>query len=420
MVDGRGHILRRAHAARTMQRSIPTHASIPHGSMKLVLAAISLALFMDSLVYGMIAPVVPYYADVIGASDLEIGIIFSAYPIVQLLTLMPVGALSDRYGRRPFIILGLIILIVSTIAFAISDNVPQLILTRGIQGLAASCTITAGLALVSEGVPSDRRGGTLAVATASQGAGIMAGPLFGGSLVDVGGYPFPFLVAAALTLIILTLTATALRGPRPKHLERDRCARTGHGEVLRDKTVLAIVLIVVIWGVGFGIIEPAYPLYLSEDFSATASMIGVFFTAMSIPSVLSQPFFGRLSDKIGRKRIVITASLLFSMLFSLMAMVDSFSLLLAVSALLGMSSGMLWAPSLPLMIESMTRRLGKGSAGIANGLYNSAWALGLAGGPLIFGLLVEPIGLEPISLVYSTIAAAIAVASIWLITECRG
>jgi MFS family permease len=189
--------------------------------------------------------------------------------------------------------------------------------------------------------------------------------------------------------------------------------------VLRDKTVLAIVLIVVIWGVGFGIIEPAYPLYLSEDFSATASMIGVFFTAMSIPSVLSQPFFGRLSDKIGRKRIVITASLLFSMLFSLMAMVDSFSLLLAVSALLGMSSGMLWAPSLPLMIESMTRRLGKGSAGIANGLYNSAWALGLAGGPLIFGLLVEPIGLEPISLVYSTIAAAIAVASIWLITESR-
>ncbi|HPP45697.1 MAG TPA: MFS transporter, partial [Methanomassiliicoccaceae archaeon] len=163
--------------------------------MKLVLAAISLALFMDSLVYGMIAPVVPYYADVIGASDLEIGIIFSAYPIVQLLTLMPVGALSDRYGRKPFILLGLVTLVISTVAFAISVNVPQLILTRGLQGLAASCTMTAGLALISEGAPPDKMGGTLGIATASQGAGIMAGPLFGGSLAEVGGYNFPFLVA---------------------------------------------------------------------------------------------------------------------------------------------------------------------------------------------------------------------------------
>lgn len=384
-----------------------------------LLAVVSMVLFVDALVYGMIAPVVPSYAHVMGASDLEIGLIFSAYPIVQLLTLMPVGALSDRYGRKPFILLGLVTLVISTVAFAISVNVPQLILTRGLQGLAASCTMTAGLALISEGAPPDKMGGTLGIATASQGAGIMAGPLFGGSLAEVGGYNFPFLVAAALTLAILSLTVIALRGYRPQCPGRVECGRTDWGEVLRERTVFAIVLIVVIWAIGIGILEPAYPLHMSENFGATASMIGAFFTAMSIPNVLSPPFFGRLSDRIGRKMLVVVAALLFAVLFSILSMMDSFTLLLLVGTLLGLTSGMLWAPSLSLTIESISRRVGKGSDGIATGIYNSAWAIGLAGGPFIFGLLVDPIGLIPISLAYSVIAAAVAIASIWLITESR-
>ncbi|HPP45193.1 MAG TPA: MFS transporter, partial [Methanomassiliicoccaceae archaeon] len=184
-------------------------------------------------------------------------------------------------------------------------------------------------------------------------------------------------------------------------------------------TVFAIVLIVVIWAIGIGILEPAYPLHMSENFGATASMIGAFFTAMSIPNVLSPPFFGRLSDRIGRKMLVVVAALLFAVLFSILSMMDSFTLLLLVGTLLGLTSGMLWAPSLSLTIESISRRVGKGSDGIATGIYNSAWAIGLVGGPFIFGLLVDPIGLIPISLAYSVIAAAVAIASIWLITESR-
>lgn len=325
-----------------------------------LLAVVSMALFIDTLAYGLIVPIVPSYAYTLGASDLEIGIIFAAFPVVELLTMLPIGALSDRYGKKPFIIIGLVSLVISTVAFATSGNVPQLILTRGLQGFAASCTMTAGLALISDGTSSDKMGGSLGIATAAQGAGLMAGPLVGGALVEMGGYTFPFIIAAVLATMISMLTVIALRGFRPQQQGKVARERFNWGEVLKDRTLFAIILIVAIWALGFGFLEPAYPLYLSESFGATATMIGIFFTAMSIPNILSQPLFGRLSDRIGRKKMVVVAALLFAVLFSLMAMAKSFVMLLPVAALLGLVSGMLFAPSLPLMIDTLSKRWGNG------------------------------------------------------------
>lgn len=388
------------------------------GGFTLLIVAIAVALFVEAVAYGLIAPVLPSYAYGLGASDLEVGIIFAIYPAAQIAAMIPVGILSDRYGRRRFIILGLIGLAVSTLAFALSTETWELILTRGLQGLAASSTMTAGLALVSEKSASGSMGGSLGIATAAQGGGYVAGPVMGGLLMELGGYALPFLVTTAMAVAITGFAYFALRdiddGAGREKITSGR--GLPWGRLFRDRTVLSTILIITTWAVGFGFLEPAYAVYLPDKFAANAAMVGAFFAAVSLPYAFAQPLFGRLADRIGRKRPMIVSSITYAALFFLLTVPDDFIVTAAVGALMGLSQGILFATSLPLLINALGR-LERGTEGMATGLFNTCFAVGIVAGLMVFGLFIGSLGLANLSLIYSALVAASAIAAMFLAVE---
>lgn len=388
-----------------------------HGSSLLVVA-VAVALFVEAVAYGLIAPVLPSYAYSLGASDLDISIIFATYPAAQMVAMIPLGILSDRYGRRKFIILGLIGMAVSTLAFALSTETWELVLTRGLQGLAASSTMTAGLALVSERAIPGRMGGSLSIATATQGGGYVAGPVMGGFLMEWGGYALPFLVTTAIAIVVTVFACFVLRGvdegtgrgkaPRATGLLRRRS--------LRDRTVLSTIVLISAWAVGFGFLEPAYAVYLPDRFAASSAMVGTFFAAVSIPYAFSQPLFGRLSDRSGRKWPMIISSLMYATLFFLLTVQGDYVSTTAVGALMGLSQGILFATSFPLLITALGR-IERDTEGMATGLYNTCFAVGIVGGLMMFGFFIGTMGMMKLSLIYSALVAASAIAAAFLATE---
>ncbi|WP_019178245.1 MFS transporter [Methanomassiliicoccus luminyensis] len=383
----------------------------------LIIAVVAVALFMEAVTYGLIVPVVPSYAYSLGASDLEVGIIFATYPAAQMVSMMPIGILSDRYGRSRFIVLGLVAMAASTLAFAMSTEKWELVLTRGLQGLASSCTMTAGLALVSEKAASGSMGGSLGIVTATQGGGYVAGPVMGGLLMEWGGYALPFLVTTTVVIAVAVFAYFALRSVDEEGRGRIAPSRgLPWRKLFRDRTVLSAVLVIVAWAVGFGFLEPAYAVYLPERFAANAVMVGVFFAAVSIPYAFSQPLFGRLSDRIGRKWPMIVSSIVYAMLFSLLVVPDDFVATTGVGALMGLSQGILFATSLPLLISALGR-IEQGTEGMATGLYNTCFAVGIVAGLMAFGLFIGTLGLANLSLIYSALVAVSAIAAAFLAVE---
>ncbi|MBX6395516.1 MAG: MFS transporter, partial [Alicyclobacillaceae bacterium] len=167
---------------------------------------VAAAVFLDTVVYGTIVPIVPLYLEEIHAPAWALGAVFAAYSIGLLAGGVPFGVLSDHWGRRPVLLLGLAGLLATTLAFAFSVNVWLLIVSRLLQGLAAAAIWSAGLALVADVAPPDRRGRYISLSMVGTNLGTIVGPVFGGTVAGWLGRPAPFLcIAGASALLLLAL-----------------------------------------------------------------------------------------------------------------------------------------------------------------------------------------------------------------------
>jgi MFS family permease len=126
--------------------------------LKHPLALICFAVFVDSLLYGVIIPVIPLYAEDWGASHTELGIFFSIYSIGLILASVPLGIISDRKGRKAFLVGGMFALTFANLAYALSDTMGEVMICRALQGISAAATYTCGLSLISDLSPSEVRG----------------------------------------------------------------------------------------------------------------------------------------------------------------------------------------------------------------------------------------------------------------------
>lgn len=159
---------------------------------KAALMVVGLAVFIDMLIYGLVVPILPRYADSLGATQTEIGFLFSSYAIALFIATPVFGLLTDRIGRKTPLLWGLIGLIASTLMFAIAHTFWLLVVARALQGIAAAMTWTAGLALLADLYPSEERGKAMGLALSGQAAGTLLGPTIGGWLYQWGSYQLPF------------------------------------------------------------------------------------------------------------------------------------------------------------------------------------------------------------------------------------
>ncbi len=381
-----------------------------------LLVLVCLLVFVDSVGYGLIVPVLPRYSQELGVGDFGIGFLFSVYAIAVLLAGIPLGWMSDRLGRKPFIIFGMLAMSGAFIFYALAEGYWMLVVARTLDGLTAAATWSAGLALLGDYYQDEVMGEKMGYAMGAAALGGIAGPLIGGVMYDLAGYRAPFYMVAALCAVI-GVAAFFLREDR-SHIQRSAKFAAMVRPMLHNRMLMLACLIALVTTIGFGMLEPTLPLHLEDEFSMSTTGVGILFGILTAVFALGSPLAGRLSDRAGRKTPIITGLLGTALIMPLLPLASSLFLLGLGMAGLGMFLALFDTPSLPMITEALPRKPGEGSNyGMAFGLFNIFWSLGYAIGPLMGGAIYGAASLFQAYLAFSLLMVVLAVAVALNLTE---
>ena len=350
---------------------------------------VALALFTDTLLYYLLVPLLPAYARTYGLSQMGVGILFGSYSVSLLVGTYPLGRLADRVGRRGPMVAGLAGLFASTLLFAFARSYPLLILARVLQGLSATATWTAGMALLADHFPRQARGRAMGTAFAFANLGVLVGPTLSGYLSQHHGLRAPFYLAAGLVLLDAVARLTLL-----KDVQRVPGTRLGFRDLLGNATIRVFAGAMALGAGLWALLESTLPLYLDGHLRLTPTTIGLCFGAAAGVHLLSSPLMGALSDRIGRKNVLMAGLLLAVPLIPLPVFVHSLGALLVAMACSGLLASLIMSPASPALADAVAR-MGSDSYASAFGLLNLAYAVGMMLGPLLGSATVQALGIRP-------------------------
>ena len=356
---------------------------------KKALFVVTLAVFTDMFIHGMIVPILPIYAGSLGISQTALGFLFGSYALALLITTPIFGMISDKLGRRGPMLWGILGLAAATLLFAFANTFWFLLLARILQGCAAAITWTAGLALLADFYPSEERGQAMGIALSGQAMGILVGPSLGGWLYQIGGYMFPFFVAAGLGVLDGLLRLLLLK----EEPHREKQTEQQPFELLRNQQFLLIVGAVMIGAAVPSALQPTLPARFEAVFHATPLVIGLLFAVPTIAYAIIAPLIGRLSTKLGHARMTVLGFIITALAMAFVTLPSNIYLEIAALSLIGIGMGMILAPSLPRMAD-LAQEKENASYGFTFAIYNTAYSVGMMMGPVLSGLLSENFGLQ--------------------------
>jgi DHA1 family solute carrier family 18 vesicular amine transporter 1/2 len=361
----------------------------------LLLALVTLAVSADIIAYSIAAPVLPDVGRRLGASPGTIGLLFASFGVTLFLASIPMGAVSDRAGRKRPMIAGLVALALSTLAFGFADRLLWLFAARLVQGAADAVTWVVGLALVADLYGPGERGRMTGFVMSGASFSYMIGPSVGGWLYEIGGLRLPFLAVAALSTATLTAWLV-LDVPRPPERARQPMPMSA---MMRAPGVGRCIALVIVAAATFSMVEPIGSLYLSS-LGVTPARVGLVFGAGALANSLLHPIYGRLGDRFGPRTMTVAGLLVCGLVLPLYALTWSFASAIVLFVVTAAAISVPLTPSLAYMVEVVSQARG-GSYGVAYGVYNVAWAIGLLAGPAIAGYVYELLGFSRLILMWA-------------------
>jgi MFS transporter, DHA1 family, solute carrier family 18 (vesicular amine transporter), member 1/2 len=364
---------------------------------------VTLATFVDLLTYSVAVPVLPDLATRLGASPTTIGFLFASFGVTLFGVSIPMGGLSDRIGRRAPMVGALVALAASTLLFAFATSLPWLFAARLVQGAADAMTWVVGLALIADLYSPQERGRIVGIMMSGTSFGLMVGPSVGGWLYEFGGIRTPFVVVAVFAAAIAAGFAV-IEMPAPSHARS-----VPIGRVLAVPAVRACVAAAIAGSATIAMLEPVLSLFFAAEIQMSPSRVGSVFGVAALASTLAHPVWGALSDRFGAQRLMtigLVASGCFMPLMTLTSGAWSAAILLAIFWPL---LGMIVTPSLALIGDAASAA-GIESFGVAYGLYNVAWAIGLMSGPAIGGYVYDRTGFQPLVFLWAPALIAFTLA----------
>jgi multidrug resistance protein len=359
-----------------------------------VLACITAATFTDLVAYSVSVPILPDLAARFDASPTMIGLLFASFGLSLLMCSVPMGAISDRIGRKGPMIFGLALLAISTIAFAYAQSLPMLFAARLVQGAADGMTWIVGFAMIADLYGPEERGRAMGLAMAGSTLGIIIGPVFGGWLYQVGGIRLPFLIVAAMALIDLAVFAVV--APRTKGTGASAPLR----RVLTHRPVAITALVVIAGGGTIAMLEPVIPLVMRSRLGLGPAAIGTLFGIAAVASTTMHPISGRLSDRWGAMPIMMIGLIGSAFVLPLLNFATDFRSAAFAMVPMWIVFSMIVTPSLAYMAQ-VASAAGFEAYGVVYGVYNMAWAIGLMIAPALGGFVLERAGLEALTVGWS-------------------
>src|SRR5262245_10949535 len=245
-------------------------------SRAFAVALVTFATFADLVAYSVAIPVLPDLSRRLGASPKLIGVLFASFGVTLLIVSLPMGAVSDRIGRKAPMVGGLVALAGATLLFAYATSLSWLFAARLVQGAADAITWVVGFALIADRYAADERGRVTGIVMSGTSVAVMIGPTIGGWLYELGGIRLPFLfvtllaAAAALAFLVIDLPAPSAERPQlPMAL------------VLRQPPVAACAAAVVLASATLSMLEPGMALHLGS-LGIGPARIGLLFGIASV------------------------------------------------------------------------------------------------------------------------------------------
>lgn len=350
--------------------------------MRRVVALTGSIVFLDTVLFGAIIPLLPRFADEYDLTKLEAGVLLGAYGGGTLLGGLPAGVLVGRIGPKRGIVSGLLLLGGASLAFALAGGPLALGLARFAQGIASSMTWAGALAWVAMAAPRERRGQALGTVFGLAVFGFVVGPMFGG-LADHVGIRSAFVAVAAVAVGFAAALAL-VTSPLPEARQPGAVARA-----LRDRVFVGGLWLNTLPALFFGALDVLVPLRLDGAGYGALAIAAVFFAAGLVEVVIS-PLIGRLSDRRGRL-VPVRLSLGASILVALAIAFTTEPLLVAALVVAAsVSFGGFYAPGMALVADR-SERAGL-SQGVGFGVTSTAWASGALVGPTLGGALADAFG----------------------------
>lgn len=357
-----------------------------------LLIILLLSVFIALLGIGIIVPVMPVFAESLGASGLTLGIIIAAFSLTRGFCQPIVGNLSDRWGRKGFLVSGLLVYGLVGLMMPEATSLGSLILIRALHGVGSAMIVPVAMAYVADMTPVGQEGQYMGKLNIAIFAGFGSGPLIGGFCNDRWGMASAFYIMAGLSLLAMTLIILQMESAPTSPVKAVR----GPGVIKSLSTMLAsnrtagILLVRMATMIVMVPTMALLPLLMHQWFQASGMQIGMVIAARTLVNAVLQTPCGRLADRVDKVIFLRIGCLIISTVMCLIPLAGNFWVLLGLFVILGSGEAIIW-PTLGALAMEEGRHYGQGSM---MGAFNLAMSSGVFIGAIGSGYAADLLGLN--------------------------
>jgi DHA1 family tetracycline resistance protein-like MFS transporter len=375
------------------------------------LLTLFLIVFIDLLGFSLILPLLPYYAETFGATPFQIGLLVASYAAAQLVGAPLLGRMSDRFGRRPVLLISLVGTFIGFLMLGFANSLWMLFASRILDGFTGG-NISVAQAYITDITDESNRAKGLGLLGAAFGLGFIIGPAVGG-ILSIYGFALPAFVAAGFSLIsilgvIFLLPESLTEAARADiaNRERQKFSIGNLWRAINRPRVGPILNVRFFYGLAFAIFQTIFPLYALYRFGLDARSTGFVLTYVGILVVFVQGFLvGWMASRFDEYRLIFLATFLMMVSLFAWALVPTIIALLIILAPLALAAGTLntllnstlskavyqeevgGTLGLSASLESLTRVISPTAGGILLGSVGP-WAPGIAGGLIMIWTVI--------------------------------
>lgn len=356
-----------------------------------ILLTVVLSVFIALLGVGIIIPVLPILATQLGATGFSLGLITAAFSLSRGLLQPVVGNVSDRWGRKGFLVAGLFIYGIVGLLIPHATAVHHLILIRLFQGIGAAMIVPVAMAYASFLAPPGQEGRYMSTINIAIFCGIGCGPILGGLFSDLWGLASVFYLMATLCFGAFFLVSSNLPSCCPIERKQQKGLWASIRAMLRRKRTLGILLarfatvLMMVPTMAF------LPVMMADWPGNSGLHTGVVIASRTLMNALLQYPMGKLADRYDKVPLLLTGCACMSLAVFLIPTMHSFAAMVGIYLFLGLGEAVLWPVLGAFAVEEGRAHFGHGTM---MGVFNLAMSAGVFTGALVAGAGLDVLGMH--------------------------
>jgi MFS transporter, DHA1 family, multidrug resistance protein len=360
---------------------------------KRALPVLFLVMFLVMVGFGIIIPVLPFYAEEIGATPTQLGLLMAVYSLMQLIFAPFWGGLSDKIGRKPVMMIGITGLALSFFIQALATELWMLFAARIIGGILSSANMPTAMAYVADITTPENRGKGMGIIGAAVGLGFVFGPAIGG-IFSGTSMSLPFYLAGSTSLLTVFLVFFLLKETLQTKSKNEIPAKKPSLWQAFSGPSSVLFLLQLLISLSLSGLEATFAYFAAKKAGLDSTHLGYIFMIMGFAGALVQGgLVGRLTKRFGEGKVIQGGIIVSAIGFGLILLVDSFITAAIFLSIFGIGNGVI-RPS----VSSLLTKTSTAGHGSATGLLSSFDSLGRIIGPPLGGWLFSmAIGLPYIS-----------------------